>query len=238
MTLLKLYRGVWPKNVSKLAKFTVRSHDNAWRVCVLCDVGSGLRYLALDKDRDDVAAMVNAVKTSLGQSPGGIFYVNEYRHIVVPVESGEYYYAGRLTGNLMFHFEGAPLSTSPTKTDGTPLAAGDSWVGPRPGIPYVLAAGGEDIYYSTPALTDTDPPTVRPMTTQKVLLSRVVRNAALVRRAVEPIALVKGFQGGRFYVNEHRAIFTPIDKNDGNGIDYVFCGTLDPSAWFPEPPTT
>jgi hypothetical protein len=241
MTSLKLYRGVWPQNVSRLAKFGVRSHDKAWRVCVLYDVGSGLRYLALDKDRDDVAAMVNEVKTAFGHTPGGTFYVNEYRHVIVPVDSGEgpfYYYAGHLTGNLMFQFEGASLSTFPAQPDGTPLAHGDRWVGPRPGIPYVLAAGGNDIHYTTPALTETDPPVVRPMMTMQVKLSKVLRNEALVRRVVEPIVRIKGFQGGRFYVNEHGAAFTPIDKNDGNGIDYIYCGTVDRSAWFPEPRTT
>ncbi len=205
MTSLNLYRGVWPQNVSRLAKFGVRSHEGLWRVCVLYDVGSGLRYLALDEERDDLAALVNGVKTTMGNAPGGAFYVNEYRHVIVPVDSGDgsshYYFAGYLNGELTFQFEGAPLSTRPVQPDGIPLAPGDQWVGPRPGIPYVLAAGGKDIYYETPALTDGDAPTVRAMTTMRITLSRVLRNRELVARAVAPIAKIRGFQGGRFYVN-------------------------------------
>jgi hypothetical protein len=52
---------------------------------------------------------------------------------------------------------------------------------------------------------------------------------------VRPVASVRGHQGGRFYVNEHGAMFTPVDAGDGNGIDYIYCGQIDSSAWFPEP---
>jgi hypothetical protein len=36
-------------------------------------------------------------------------------------------------------------------------------------------------------------------------------------------------------VNEHGAIFTPVSAGDGNGLDYVYCGQIDRTAWFPEP---
>ncbi|MBZ4417922.1 hypothetical protein [Myxococcus sp. RHSTA-1-4] len=238
----KLYGGVWPQNVSRLAKYGVRFHEGAWTVAVLHEVGSGLRYLALDDARDDLAGLVNGIKQALGNGPGGAFYVNEYRHVIVPVDSADgtshYYFAGYLHGELTFHFEGVPLSTRPVQPDGQSLKPGERWVGPRPGVPYVLAAGGSDIYYQTPALTDSDPPAVRPMTTLKVQLSKVLRNSALVRRAVEPVAAIRGYEGGRFYVNEHGAMFTPVDKGDGNGLDYIYCGTIDRAAWFSEPRTS
>jgi len=47
---------------------------------------------------------------------------------------------------------------------------------------------------------------------------------------------IRGHQGGRFYVNEHGAIFTPVAAGDGNGLDFVYCGKIDRTAWFPEPP--
>jgi hypothetical protein len=115
------------------------------------------------------------------------------------------------------------------------LKPGERWVGPRPGIPYVLAAGGGDIYYETPALTDDDPPKVRTSMTRKVQLSKVLGDKAAVERAVRPIASVRGHQGGRFYVNEHGAMFTPVESGDGNGLDYIYCGDIERSAWFPEP---
>lgn len=240
--MFTLYRGVWPQNVGRLAKYGVRFHEGAWTVAVLYEVGSGLRYLALDEARDDLAGLVNGIKQSQGKGPGGAFYVNEYRHIIVPVDGGDgtshYYFAGHLIGELMFQYEGSPLSTRPVRPDGLPLNPGDRWVGPRPGIPYVLAAGANDIYFKTPALTDSDRPAIRPMTTMKVKLSESLRNPMLVRQAVAPLAQIRGHQGGRFYVNDHGAMFTPVGKGDGDGIDYVYCGMISRAAWFTEPRTS
>lgn len=242
MTTHTLYRGLWPQNVSKLAKYAIKFFDGIWKVCVLYDAGEGLRYLAVEGGDTDLAAGVNAVKTALREQPGGPFYVNEYRHVIVPIrgEAGSgvgshYYFAGLLHEDLRFEFEGQPLTTRPVRPDGTPLTPGDRWVGPRPGIPYVLSAGGSDIYYQTPALTEDDPPRIRPSMTRRVQLSKVLGNRTLIRQAVAPVAGVRGHQGGRFYVNEHGAMFTPVDAGDGNGIDYIYCGQIDKAAWFPEP---
>ena len=235
-----LYRGVWPQNVARLAKFGVKSIDGIWKVAVLFESGQGLQYLAVEGGAPGIAEAVNAVKLAFHDTPGGAFYVNEYRHIIVPVRSesvtgSDYYYAGGLDVDFQFEFEGQPLTTRPVNPDGTPLTPGDRWVGPRPGIPYVLAAGGGDIYYETPALTDTNPPAVIPSTKRKVLLSKVIWNKALVAKAVQPIAKFRGHLGGRFYVNEHGALFTPVDAGDGNGLEFIYCGQIQKSAWFPEP---
>lgn len=237
-----LYRGVWPQNVSKLAKYAVRSIDGDWRITVLYEAGEGLRYLAVEGGDKKLVDFINSVKTALGEKPGGAFYVNEYGHLIVPVTgdpasgaNSHYYFGSCVKGEFRFEFEGQRLTSRPVKPDGTSLVPGDSWLGPRPGIPYVLAAGGGDIYYETPALTDSDPPSVRPMMTRRVQLSKVLSNKALLARAVKPIADIRGHSGGRFYVNEHGAIFTPVNSGDGNGIDYVFCGQIEPYAWFPEP---
>jgi hypothetical protein len=237
-----LYRGVWPQNVSKLAKYAVRFIEGNWKITVLYEAGEGLRYLAVEGGGTELALRINAVKTALMEQPGGAFYVNEYRHVIVPVKGNansgagsHYYYAGRLDCDLSFEFEEQPLTTKPVHTDGSPLQAGEPWVGPRPGIPYVLAAGGSDIYYETPALTDGDPPTIRPSMISKVQLSKVLKDKAIVSRAARPIVNIRGHQGGRFYVNEHCAVFTPVGAGEGNGIDYLYCGQIDLSVWFPAP---
>jgi hypothetical protein len=237
-----LYRGLWPQNVSKLAKYALRFLDGTWKISVLYEAGEGLRYLAVDGEGAGLIQRINAVKTALRDQPGGAFYVNEFRHVLVPVadSSGSgfgshYYSAGRLGADLTFEFEGAPLSTKPVRPDGSSLVLGDHWPGPRPGIPYVLAAGGGDIYYESPALTDTDPPSVRPSMTRKVQLSRVLGDKSAVSRSVRAVANVRGHQGGRFYVNEHGAMFTPVGASDGNGLDYIYCGQIERAAWFPEP---
>jgi len=233
-----LYRGLWPQNVNKLAKYTVSLEGSQWRVTVGYDVGDGLRFLAVEGGDTGLATLVNDVKKAVANQPGGAFYINEFRHVLVPVKAGtssEYYYAGRAEEDFVFDFEGKPLTTRPVNADGHALRPGEKWYGPRPGIPYVLAAGGNDIYYETPALTDTTPPTVRTNMTRRVQLSKVVGDRGAVSRATKPIADLRGHQGGRFYVNEHGAIFTPVSAGDGNGLDFVYCGQIDRSAWFPEP---
>ena len=44
---------------------------------------------------------------------------------------------------------------------------------------------------------------------------------------------VKGFAGGRFYVNEFRTIFAPV--SEGQEWRYVYIGRLDMESWFPAP---
>lgn len=237
----QLYRGVWPQNVSKLAKYAVRRVENEWAVTVFFEQEFGTRYLAVDKGRPDVVDMVNRVKAGVGAGLGGVFYVNEYRHVIVPVGNADatsvrYYFAGFLEEDFCFEIEEGRFTAEAVDAEGNRLRVGDPWRGPRPGIPYVLAAGGSDIYCETPVLTEDDPPRLIPRATRRLKLSRVLRNPELLRKAVEPIRAVKGHQGGRFYVNETGAIFSPVGREDGDGIDYVYCGTLDYVAWFPEPP--
>lgn len=237
---MELYRGAWPQNVSKLAKYSVHRLDREWRVTVQVELDEGLRYLAVHGGGEEVASLVNRVKQHAGADLGGAFYVNEYRHIVVPVKDKShgvvYYAAGRLDEDFEFDFEEQPLSTAAVDPEGNPLSPGDRWIGPRPGIPYVLASGAKDVYHVRPALTEDDPPRVRERTSQKFLLSKSPAGIAGLQAVLAPLLKVRGYEGGRFYVNEHRALFSPVDAGDGNGIDYIYCGQLDLASWFPEPP--
>ena len=238
---VQLYRGPWPGNVSKLAKYAVRFTDGEWKVTVLYDAGDGLRFLAVDGGGAAIAKQVNAVKSAARDQPGGAFYVNEYRHIIVPVAADAatglqsvYHYAGRFNGDFLFEFEQSMLSTRPIDREGRPLKPGETWIGPRPGIPYVLAAGAKDVYFETPALTDDDPPSVRPSMTRRVMLSKVLRDPIAAAETARKISAIRSHTGGRFYVNEHGAMFTPVTEA-GAGISYIFCGQLEMDKWFPEP---
>lgn len=232
-----LYPGLWPQNVSKTAKYSIGSVRGTWKVRVEVDLGSGLRYIATEDGAADLVGMVNATKTAVGQPPGGVFYLNEYRHVLVPVPNRDakgtgsiYYYAGEWNGELRFEFDGSALTSRPISKDGTALAPGGKWVGPRPGIPYVLAAGGTDIYYDTPALKDGQ---LWAGVTQRVKLSQKI-GAQKARLATHPVANLKGHTGGRFYVNEHGAMFTPMSDAE-SAIEYLFCGMIDSTSWFPNP---
>lgn len=239
MTEFMLYRGLWPQNVSKVAKYGVRMVNGEWKVTVHYDLGEGLMYLAVEGSESDIVDRVNQIKQMGDGQSGGAFYINEYHHLLVPImrDGATIYICGGLVNpEFTFQFEGAQLTTRPVDRSGNPLSPGDPWIGPRPGIPFVLAAGGNDIYFESPALTESNPPTVREGVTRKVQLSKVLRDRGLVTRAVRPIADIRGHQGGRFYVNEHGAMFTPVDRGDGNGLNYIYAGQIDPAAWFPEPP--
>ena len=233
-----LYQGQWPQNVGKTAKYAVRTINDEWRVTVLYDLGEGLKTVAVETGNAGIAEKVNEVKQFATGHAGGQFYINEYQHLVVPVKQNGgtvYYGAGKVEIDFVFEYEGKQLTTKPVDSEGAPLAPGDEWVGPRPGIPYVLAAGGADIYYETPALTDGEPKAVRLGVTRKVKLSSV-RDTSAVAQAANVVLNVRGHAGGRFYVNEHKAIFTPAIADDENGLNYIYCGQVDLQCWFPEPP--
>lgn len=233
----KLYRGPWPGNVSKTAKYSVRGASGSDRVTIEYDLGSGLRtVLAVAERAADIVKTVSSVKLAITnpKSDRGTFYINEYHHLVVPDNRGHCYFGGRVDSvEFVFEFEGKELSTKPVNAHGEPLIPGDQWVGPRPGIPYVLKAGGSDVYYETCALTDSDPPQVREGVTRKCLLSKAITDGQGVADTISIVLAQRDRKGGRFYVNEHQAIFTPVSGEDG--VNYIYCGQLDLTKWFPEP---
>jgi hypothetical protein len=81
-----LYRGQWPKNVSKTAKYSVRLVDGIWKVTVSYDLGEGLMFLAVESGDPEIAKRVNKIKQATANQEGGAFYINEYQHLIVPVK--------------------------------------------------------------------------------------------------------------------------------------------------------
>lgn len=217
-----VFRGNCPRNVSKDAKYSVRSGKASPLVGLTFCTNDDERWYMTNERHPELVAMVNAVKTAHGNPPNGSFYINEYKQVIVPVaDSDTYYLAGTYDKPLRFEFEGKTLSGEPVDLTGNPLSPGNEWVGPHPGVPYILAAGGNDVYYrSSP----------RPNVKKDVKLSKLV-GAEAAKEVAAQIRSVKGFAGGRFYVNECCSIFAPVKE----GLDwrYLFIGTLDLSLWFP-----
>jgi hypothetical protein len=81
----------------------------------------------------------------------------------------------------------------------------------------------DDIYFQM---------TARPNVTKNVKLSKQIgaQEAAAVAARIRDI---KGFSGGRFYVNEFKTIFTPL--NEYGEMRYVYIGQLDLAQWFGPP---
>lgn len=219
-----VFKGNCPKNVSRDAKYAVRTSRGGPVIALRYLSADGEEWLATTESHPELVKMVNAVKITMGQGPNGPFYINEYDQVIVPVADGTYYFAGDYDAPLQFEFEEKTLSGEGVDLAGRQLSPGDIWDGPHPGIPYILKAGGQDVYYQAQ---------LRPNVTKKVELSSVVGPAEACDLAAR-IHAVKGWQGGRFYVNEWRKFFAPVNQDDG--LTYVFIGHLDENEpWFPRP---
>ena len=225
MAGFRTFSGNCPRNVSKDAKYSIRFDKKAG------ELGVGLTYrTSVDErwhmttvDHPDLVDMVNAVKVAHGSGLNGPFYINEYKQVIVPVgDSAQYYLAGKYDIPLEFHFKGRTISGQPIGPDKKRLEPGDTWTGPHAGIPYVLAASGDDIYYRTRP---------EPEIEKRVRLS-TKKGRATAAQIARMLSALKGPSGGRFYVNEFSCVFTPVD--DGETLNYVYFGQVELSSWFPE----
>ena len=224
MSAFPVFDGNCPKNVNRDAKYAIRTSAGGPVVALVYLSANGERWLATTETHPDLVEMVNAVKTSMGEGPNGPFYINEYGQVIVPVGDGTYYLAGDYDMYLRFEFEGKTLSGEGVDLDGRRLDPGDVWEGPHPGIPYILKAGGGDVYYRSHP---------RPNVTKDVTLSSAIGPQA-ARDFADRIQAVKSWQGGRFYINEWSQIFAPVDR--GEGLTYIYVGHLDENdPWYPKP---
>lgn len=215
------FTGNCPKNVAKDAKYTVRLKEGKPVVALTYATSDDERWYMTTTDHPELVTMVNAVKVATSGKPNGSFYINEFNQVIVPsVGTPDYFLGGKYAQRLKFNFEGKVISGEPVNLEGTPLDPGTKWVGPRAGIPYTLAAGGNDIYFNS------EP---RPNVKKKVKLSKQIGPEAAANVA-KLITDIKGFSGGRFYVNEFLSIFTPLQE--GGELQYIYVGQLDLSNWF------
>ncbi len=207
------YAGKVPSNVSKEAKYTCRLDG---RITLQFDLGNGEETLLTSSDHPELVAMVQMVKEHFDEPPAGVFYINEHHHVLVKAAGGTWY-AGTYAPLLIFEFEGRLIGPEPP----TGARAGDPWHGPHVGINYTLTADGKDVYYKR---------TVRKGVEKKERLSAYA-DASVVARLARPIKQ----QGGRLYINEARALFTPVLTT--SGLTYVYLGTIAAQDWFPAPET-
>lgn len=205
------YPGKEPSNVSKDAKYTCGLNGE---IRLMFDLGNREETLLTTNAHPDLVKMVRTCKEHFGESPAGVFYINEYGHVLVKADGGTWY-AGTYGRFLEFTFEGRLLGPKPEPG----LTPGDRWSGPHVGINYTLTADGRDVYYKR---------STRPGVVRKELLSDYIDPAPVVRKA-RPVKQ----QGGRLYINEARALFTPVP--DGRSVAYTYLGTVAPHEWFPAP---
>ncbi|MCX8034316.1 MAG: hypothetical protein N3A00_03240 [Thermodesulfovibrio sp.] len=218
------FKGNCPRNVSRDAKYSIRSMGDKPVISIVYETNEGERWYPTTDEHPELIDLVRNVRAFFRQEPSGTFYINEYKQVILPVMGQrDYYYAGEYENPLIFKFEGLRISGQPLNFNGNSLQKGDEWIGPHQGIPYVLTAGGNDIKYRVE---------LRPNVIREVKLSKVIGedNARLIAKK---ICDVIGLRGGRFYVNEFGSIFTP--RFDGSSIRYTYIGQLDFQFWFPKP---
>ena len=218
------FRGNCPKNVNKDAKYTVKSHEGKYVVGLTYQSDNGERWFPFSEEHAALAQMVNTVKNETAGNPGGAFYINEYKQVIVPASdgSGKYYLAGEYTIPLEFEFEGNTISGNAVNHSGECLSPGEVWEGPHAGIPYVLSGAKRDVMYEEE---------VRPNVTRKHGLSQYIgKDQAFA--VVRPLLANKP-GGGRIYVNEYCQVFGPCDGT--NGLQYIYLGAINLAQWFPKP---
>ncbi len=214
---LRRYTGLSPMNVSKDAKYSVTADG---QIRLVYRASAREKWLLSTDAHSPLVDMVNAVKMALNGVPGGAFYINEYRDVLVPDGAGgNCYWAGNYEGLLEFTFED-DIVISPKAPRG--LRPGDVWPGPHVGIVYVLRAGGQDIKYE---LKDG-------RRREEMRLSEVA-GAAPAQRLARRIGAIKGTDGGRFYINEVGELFAPVSTVDEP--NFLYLGHLDDDGWFPAP---
>ena len=181
---------------------------------------TGERALITTAAHPELVDMVNHVKESVGNPPGGAFYINEFGQVLVPVvgDGTEYYVAGEYKRQLQFEFEGTVIGPEPPEG----LEPGDSWPGPKVGIPYTLSADGRDVKFK--AFTGPN------RFLEKRLSDEVGRTEA--GRLARRLARLKP-GGGRIYINEARHFFAPVDV--GGEWQFVYLGALGEDSWFSAP---
>src|SRR4051812_18229058 len=77
------YQGNCPKNVSRDAKYAVRSGPSGPVVGLLYRNANGEQWHPTTEDHPRLVDMVNTVKTQIGDAPNGPFYINEYGQVIV-----------------------------------------------------------------------------------------------------------------------------------------------------------
>jgi len=211
------YPGNVPSNVSKDAKYSVVSGGNGWEIRLVYRLSSSERALVTTGNHPDLVEMVNNAKIEGNGGEGGPFYINEYRHVVVPTTDGPLF-AGRYAPLLQFRFEGADIS--PQAPPG--LEPGQDWSGPRVGTAYVLTADGADIKYRVET---------RPNVIAERCLSAEIGRSGAARVARRFSRHKPG--GGRIYINEARECFGPTSRADA--LAHLYLGRIEQDEWFAEP---
>ena len=111
----KLYEGYVPMNVARDAKYSIRhGAEGDMEVQLIYRLSARDVALLATQAHPRLVSMVNEVKVAVQGVMGGVFYINEYGHVLVKTGAGECFYAGRYDDDLLeFDFEGEKIGPNP-----------------------------------------------------------------------------------------------------------------------------
>jgi hypothetical protein len=230
MTLIA-FPGNCTTGVVRMAKYRIQHFDRKLAVTVMMRTDDGDQIYPATHHHPKLVKLVNGVKEDAGLQPGGIFIINEWRQVIVPVSTDpedvpvQYHYAGEYHDDIVLKMEGSQFCGRPFDSAGLPLKPGSAWNGPRPGLKYKLKAGAGDIEWSR---------MITPQRERIVKLSHVVGRATAQATARRIAGVLGHTKGGAMYVNEFGAIFGPSGRDDG--YSYLYLGQIpEPDHWFKKP---
>lgn len=205
------YPWLEPSSVKKDGKYRV---TETGLVRVQYTIDRRERELLTTDAHPELVELVRRVKRAHGEPGSGVFYINEWRHVLVKAGGGTWY-AGTYEPELVFDLDGAPVSGRAASS----LQPGQPWPGVRVGIKYTLNASGDDVYCRQ-RLTATR--------TRDEYLSDYLSSAG---------EFVRSWSrhkpgGGGIYINESRELFGPVDRDANTWLYFGYAG-LD--KWFPTP---
>jgi hypothetical protein len=218
MSPLIEYFGNATTSVVRQGKYRISMKTGSPVIEVVIETSDDMRIYPASSAHPRLVSMVNAVKQAAGYGPGGQFYINEHQQVIVPAtnslddENVRYYYAGDYDGEIVLCLDSDKFSGKPLRPDGSSMQPGESWEGrPRPGIGYTLKAGAQDIEY------------VVQISKGREKIHRLSKQVGPIaaRRTAAYIAKIKGAAGGKFFINEHKAMFCPVKDNDFSRWLYI-----------------
>jgi hypothetical protein len=223
--LAELYGGYAPSNVARDAKYSIRRDlDGEMKVHLIYRSGHRERALLSTDLHLPLVHMVNDVKIEVQGAAGGVFYINEWGHVLVKTADRECYYAGPYLDPMSFIYDGREVASMPPHQ----LRPGDLWPGPHAGIRYIVTADESDIYFEHEE---------RPRRYTRHYLSEESGHPSATRELVAMLTRDdhRAGGGGRIYINEARHFFAPRPDEAGD-LEYIYLGALKPDdPWFPEP---
>jgi hypothetical protein len=233
----RVWTGYFPRNGDHKACLHVRNVDARWQVCVDWPRGKNVvSCLAVDSFpmRDLVMAVNKAKGKTLGRDEG-VFLINEYKQVLVPVyekegaEPSRVIYVGQI--NTQFLFRDPEAGTNLDLGDDSGLDSGDPWHKPCVGVPYAISPDGRIYRQKTDASGSR--PDYAPMQDSRMAMN---------------LMEIKGKKGGRFMVNSSGLVLARRTDEEsqakGSWISGLFgshgpgpaiyVGRLDYQRWFPK----